>query len=214
MDGTIVDTEPYWMAAEIELVESFGGSWTHDDAIGMVGQGLDFTAAALRSHGVDLTDEQIVLSLTGRVIEQVREHVPWRPGAYELLSELRGAGVKTALVTMSWRNLAEFVVEAIETAGLATPFDAIVSGDDVENAKPHPEPYLRAAELLGVAITDCVAIEDSTPGLASAVASGAVAIAVPHVVPIAAAPEHISWPSLDGRTVADLVAAFESERQS
>ena len=212
MDGTIVDTEPYWMAAETELVESFGGTWSHEQALGMVGQGLDYTAGCLRAEGVDLSDDEIQQILTGRVIEQVREHVPWRPGARELLTELRAKNVRTALVTMSLRSLAELVVAAIETGGLAAPFDVIVSGDDVENPKPHPEPYLAAAAQLGVAPEDCLAIEDSHPGLASAVASGAVSIGVPHVVPIAEGPGHTIWSSLDGRTVADLAAAFESER--
>ena len=150
MDGTIVDTEPYWMAAEIELVESFGGSWSHEQALGMVGQGLDFTAGCLRAEGVALSDDEIQQILTGRVIEQVREHVPWRPGARELLTELRAKNVRTALVTMSLRSLAELVVEAIETAGLPRPFDAIVSGDDVDNPKPHHDghvPYQRGSPV-------------------------------------------------------------------
>ncbi|MGV8885121.1 MAG: HAD family hydrolase [Microbacteriaceae bacterium] len=212
MDGTIVDTEPYWMAAETELVESFGGVWTHDDALGMVGQGLMVTAEAMRARGVDLSDHDITQALTVRVMEQVRAHVPWRPGARELLTELRASEMKTALVTMSLRSLAELVVDAIVAAGLENPFDAIVSGDDVVNPKPHPEPYVAAAALLGVAPEDCVAIEDSVPGLESAVASGAVSIVVPHVIAIDEGPTHIVWPSLDGRTVADLAAAFTSER--
>ncbi|TBN58519.1 HAD family phosphatase [Glaciihabitans arcticus] len=211
MDGTIVDTEPYWMDAEIALVESFGGTWTHEDALTVVGQGLWHTARVMRSRGVVLTDDEIIEALTARVMEQVREHVPWRPGARDLLDALKHAGVKTALVTMSMRSLAELVVEAIRADGLDTPFEVVVSGDDVEHAKPHPEPYLTAAALLGVDIADCIAIEDSEPGLASAIASGAVSIGVPHMVPLSSAPTHHLWPSLDGRTVADLATAFESE---
>jgi len=211
MDGTIIDSEPYWMDAETALVESFGGVWTHQDALSVVGQGLWHTARVMRSRGVTLTDDEIIQALTERVMAQVRVHVPWRPGARDLLDALKHAGVPTALVTMSLRSLAELVVEAIQDDGLDTPFEVIVSGDDVEHAKPHPEPYLRAAELLGVEITDCVAIEDSEPGLASAIASGAVSIGVPHMVPLTSSPTHLLWSSLDGRTVADLAAALESE---
>jgi HAD superfamily hydrolase (TIGR01509 family) len=208
MDGTIVDTEPYWMRAETLLVESFGGTWSHEDALGLVGQGLWHSARLLQARGVALTEDEIIQGLTRSVMEQIRIAVPWRPGAMELLGELRDAGVPTALVTMSLRSLAELVVESMGFPA----FDAIVSGDDVTHSKPHPEPYLRGAELLGVPIADCVAIEDSEPGLASAVASGAVSIGVPHVVPIPESDGHTLWPTLAGRTLHDLSGVFGDAR--
>jgi HAD superfamily hydrolase (TIGR01509 family) len=208
MDGTIVDTEPYWMRAETLLVESFGGSWSHEDALALVGQGLWHSARLLQARGVALAEDEIIQGLTRSVMEQIRVAVPWRPGAMELLAELRAAGIPTALVTMSLRSLAELVVESMSFPA----FDAIVSGDDVTHAKPHPEPYLRGAELLGVAIADCVALEDSEPGLASAVASGAVSIGVPHMVPIPESDGHTLWPTLAGRTLHDLSSVFAAAR--
>ena len=208
MDGTIVDTEPYWMLAETELVESFGGTWTHEDALQLVGSGLWHSARVLQSHGVKLGEDEIIEALTTRVIEQVRVLVPWRPGAKELLLELHDKGIPSALVTMSIRRLALLVVELIDFPA----FQAIVAGDDVEHSKPHPEPYLKGAAALGFEATECVAIEDSSTGLASAVASGAVSIGVPLMVPISDGPGHTIWPSLAGRTVADLAAVFTSGR--
>jgi len=208
MDGTIVDTEPYWMDAEVALVESYGGSWNHTDALALVGQGLWHSARILQGRGVPLTEDEIIASLTTTVMARVSEYVPWRPGAKELLLELRELGIPTALVTMSMRRMAELVVAAIDFPA----FDHIVAGDDVTHSKPHPEPYLRGAELLGVAATDCLAIEDSSTGLASAVASGAVSIGVPLMVPIAEGPHHTIWPTLSGRTAADLAATFEAGR--
>ena len=201
MDGTIVDTEPYWMTAETELVHSWGGTWTHDDGLSLVGNGLEVSAAVLQARGVDLGIREIIDVLTNRVVEQLAEFgVPWRPGARELLREVREAGGKTALVTMSFRRMAEQIAAAI-------PFDAfdlIVSGDEVEHPKPHPEAYLTAASKLGVAASDTIAIEDSLSGLAAAVAAGTIAIGVPHMVPLPATGDHIIWPTLEGRTLADL----------
>jgi HAD superfamily hydrolase (TIGR01509 family) len=208
MDGTIVDTEPYWMRAETALVESYGGTWTHDDALTLVGQGLWHSARLLQARGVALGEYEIIQSLTRSVMEQIRIAVPWRPGAMELIAELREAGIPTALVTMSLRSLAELVVESIGFPA----FDAIVSGDDVTHSKPHPEPYLRGAELLGVPIESCMALEDSEPGLASAVASGAVSIGVPHMVPMAESDAHTLWPTLAGRTLHDLSGVFTAAR--
>ena len=94
MDGTLVDTEPYWMRAETELVESFGGVWTHEDALQLVGLGLWESARIFQAAGVDLDADAIVDWLTTSVQQQLEtDGVPWRPGARELLAELRENGV-------------------------------------------------------------------------------------------------------------------------
>ena len=113
MDGTLVDTEPYWIAAEHAIVEEHGGTWSDEFAHQLVGNDLMVSAPV---HPRPLrrstwSPERIVDELLERVVAQVREHVPWRPGARELLDALRAAGVPSALVTMSWRSLADAVVE-------------------------------------------------------------------------------------------------------
>ncbi|GAA4375326.1 HAD family phosphatase [Agromyces bauzanensis] len=206
MDGTLVDTERYWMAAEEELVESFGGRWTHEDALGLVGSGLWEAAVVFQSAGVDLDADTIVARLTARVQEQLAGHgVPWRPGARELLEALREASVPTALVTMSVRSMADDVVRAIPFRA----FDVLVTGDAVQHAKPHPGPYLKAAKELGVDVRECVAIEDSPAGLTSAWASGAVTVGVPNILALDEAPAHVLWPTLEGRSVADVAALLD-----
>jgi HAD superfamily hydrolase (TIGR01509 family) len=190
------------MAAEVELVTSFGGVWTHDDGLALVGQGLWISAGILKSRGVDLEPDEIVSWLTDRVQTQLDDvGIPWRPGAKELLAEIRERGIRTALVTMSVRRMAEKIVANIPFDA----FDVVVSGDEVAEPKPHPEAYLTAAALLGVDARQCVAIEDSVAGLASAVASGATTIGVPHVIPLPETDEHTLWTTLAGRTVDDLI---------
>lgn len=212
MDGTLVDTEPYWMNAERDLVHSYRGTWSAEDGLTLVGQGLETSARILQSRGVELSTTAIIDHLTERVLDQTRAGIPWRPGALELLAALHDAGIPLALVTMSMRALAEHIVT--ETRGAL--FELIVSGDDVENPKPHPEPYLRAARLLGVEITDCVAIEDSVPGLASAVAAGAVVIGVPAHIDLPPSEDYTLWSTLAGRTVDDIrnLATHSRLRQS
>ncbi|MGX5680515.1 HAD family hydrolase [Schumannella luteola] len=204
MDGTLVDTEPYWIAAETDLIESFGGSWTHEEAMQLVGSGLFHSARIIQAKGVTLSEDEIIDRLTDRVLEQlVEKGVPWRPGARELLVELREQSIPTALVTMSVSRMAHHVADQLGFVG----FDAVVSGDDVQHSKPHPEPYLRAAELLGVDPARSVALEDSPPGVSSAAAAGMVAIGVPFLIDLSDAPAHHLWETLAGRTVADLTAA-------
>ncbi|MFC0646588.1 HAD family hydrolase [Cellulomonas phragmiteti] len=177
MDGTLIDTEPYWMAAEVELVEAHGGVWTHEDAVAMIGSSMDVAAAQLQARGVPLSVTQIADALNSSVRAAVAAGIPWQPGAYEALRALHAAGVPQALVTSS------FAVVAAPFADAVGLFDVVVTGDVVTRSKPDPEPYLAAAGLLGVDISACVAFEDSRSGLASAVASGARVVAVDsHVV--------------------------------
>ncbi|MGF2948088.1 HAD family hydrolase [Microbacterium alcoholitolerans] len=201
MDGTLVDTEPYWIAIETDLVESYGGTWSSEDALGLVGNALIDSAQKLRQAGVDMEPEAIVQLMTDRVGERLRiQGVPFRPGARELLADLRAQGIPTALVTMSLRRMALGVLELIDFPA----FDFVVAGDDVEHPKPHPDPYLQAAGLLGVDIADAVVIEDSPTGVASGLASGATTLGVPHIVALDGLGAHELWRTLEGRTAADL----------
>jgi len=185
MDGTIVDTEPYWIAAEYRLVESFGGTWSDEHAHALVGNALLASAEYLREHGgVPLQPEEIVERLLDEVVRATRDAVPWRPGAVALLAELGRRGVPCALVTMSYGRLARVVLDQLP----AETFGALVTGDQVADGKPHPEAYLTAAARLGVDPLHCVAIEDSPTGIASAEAAGCTVVAVPHNVPIEPAP--------------------------
>ena len=202
MDGTIVDTEPYWMASEHALVAEFGGTWGPDDARSIVGFDLLDAAVELRTRGgVDLEPPAIVDRLLDSVIARCATELPWRPGASALLTEARNAGVACVLVTMSWRRLADAVL-AESPAGA---FVGSVTGDEVANGKPAPDPYLAAAELVGADPADCLAIEDSPTGVASAIAAGCRTVAVPHVVDVEPRPGLTILPTLDGVRLADLV---------
>lgn len=207
MDGTLVDTEPYWMDAEIPLVERFGGTWSHEESLQLVGLGLEDAARIFQDAGVRMSVPDIVDELTSTVMGRLMsEKVPFRPGARELLASLRAAGVKTGLVTMSMRRMAQTVVDSIDFDA----FDIIVAGDEVTRPKPFPDPYLQACTLLGVSPADAVAIEDSPNGLRSAVAAGVASIGVPLMVSLEGVGAHVVWPTLDGKT-ADDIAAFHTD---
>ena len=204
MDGTLVDTEPYWIEREHEIVALHGnGGWTDDHAHALVGFDLRDAARYISKHGhVDLPVDDIVNLLLDGVIERVHRSMPWRPGARELLADLRRLGVPCALVTMSWRRFAEAVVDSLPQGS----FQAVVVGDDVTDGKPHPEPYLTAARLLGVAPERCVAIEDSPTGVRSAMAAGCMTIGIPHTVPLTDDLGHRHLDTLDGMLFAELTA--------
>ena len=203
LDGTLVDTEPYWIEAEYRLVAEHGGTWTEDDAYSLVGNDLIVSADHLRAvGGVDLDSPVIVDRLLDLVVDAARGEVPWRPGARELLAECRAAGVPTALVTMSYQRLAEVIVDQLPPGS----FDAVVTGDQVTNGKPHPESYATACHRLGVDPARCVALEDSNTGMTAAAAAGCIVLGIPHHVPVPPAPGRTLVDSLEGVTLADLGA--------
>jgi HAD superfamily hydrolase (TIGR01509 family) len=211
MDGTIVDTEPYWIEAEYQLVTAHGGSWSDEQAEGLVGQALTFSAGVLQSAGVKLSVREIIDTLTEQVTSKVREAVPWRPGARELLLALRDRDIPCALVTMSEKQLAVEVARHLPEG----TFDLLVTGDRVAKGKPDPEAYQTAFDELaastGLTSKDrVVAIEDSLPGVTSAKAAGVVTVGVPHFVALPSDSADYLWSTLEGRGVADLEGLLQS----
>ena len=146
--------------------------------------------------GVPLRPNDIVEKLSAGVTALLRQRIPWRPGARELLAALKLRGVPCALVTMSWKDLTAEVVGQLPRDS----FQTVITGDMVMNGKPHPEPYRRAAEELGVDPVACVAIEDSPPGIASAEAAGCVVVGVRNLLPIPEAPHRVVLSTLQGVT--------------
>ncbi|WP_138316276.1 HAD family hydrolase [Rhodoluna limnophila] len=205
MDGTLVDSEHYWMKSERDLAAAHSREWSQQDGFDLIGMSLYDSSQVIKEKlDSSLHPHEIITRLTDGVREQLAVEVPWRPGAKELLLALREAGIKTALVTMSLHHMAQEVVDQIPFKA----FDVIVGGDDVARGKPFPDPYLRAAELLGVDASDCVAIEDSNTGLRSAEAAGTKAIGVPNFIEIPHIPGRTIWPTLVGVTVDDLRNLF------
>ncbi|WP_338087701.1 HAD family phosphatase [Nocardioides lijunqiniae] len=203
MDGTLVDTEPYWIDVEFEIAEQHGGTWSREHALQLVGNDLLSSGRYIREHmGIDLSAEEIVERLLDGVVARVSDAVPWCAGAREMLLALREADVPMALVTMSY---ARFVAPILDQLPPGT-FDVIVTGDQVTQGKPHPEPYLTAAASLGLAPEDCVAVEDSTTGTTSAVSAGCQVLVIPNHVTVAPGPRRHFRDSLLGLTVADLAA--------
>jgi HAD superfamily hydrolase (TIGR01509 family) len=206
MDGTLIDSEPYWMNSEGAFARENNTVWTKQDGLSLVGMSLYDSSKIIKEKvGSSLEPEQIIQKLTDEVTAQLKQKVIWRPGAKELLTMLRRENIKTALVTMSMHRMAQQVVDAIGFDA----FDVIVAGDDVRQGKPHPEAYLKAAELLGVRPEDCVAFEDSNTGLRSAEAAGTKAVGIKNIVEIPAIPGRILWPTLEGVSLIDLQGLFK-----
>lgn len=210
LDGTLVDSEIYWANAELELAKDYSGAWSHEDGLALTGLSLPVSAQIMRQKMQidDLSIDEVIAFLTNSVLRNLLNEVPWRPGALELLKNLALQQVPQALVTMSMRSMATAVVQKAEQHLGMPIFSHLVAGDDVTNGKPHPEAYLKAAELLNVDIAKCLAIEDSVNGMTSALNAGARVLVVPNVVPVAQTPGITIWDTLENSQLSDLASLF------
>ena len=183
MDGLLVDTERTWFAVETEIMAGLGAPWGDEHQAALVGGPLEKSVQYMldRADRPDVAPDQLARALLEGMVRHLRAGpVSWQPGAERLLAQAADAGVPCALVSSSLRPVVDAVLAAIGTEHFAVT----VSGDDVAQTKPNPDPYLLAAELLGVDPVRCVAFEDSETGATSAVAAGCFTVVVPSLVPV------------------------------
>ena len=175
-DGTLVDTEPVWAAAKVALAAEFGGTWTEQDTLDCLGLSMKFTLDRLRERGVDLPDEQINERLVAKVREALaHQQVEFLPGIERFLTQVRDAQIPAAIVTNATTSIAQRTADAAPEG----TFSVIIGNDETTHPKPDPQPYLLAAQRLGVEPSRCVAVEDSPSGVRSATAAGMKVIVVP-----------------------------------
>ncbi|MEY3072480.1 MAG: hypothetical protein RLZZ353_676 [Actinomycetota bacterium] len=206
LDGTLVDTTEAWRRAYAEVAAAHGrtlpeGWWARAAGRGMAAStvvlGVDPGAEPERAAA--LADE---LSRCGAAALAARPATwRWRPGARELLAALARRRVPHAVVTAVAAEVADPLLAAMGVAP-----DAVVTGDAVARGKPAPDPYLRAAERLGVAPGACLVVEDSPTGVAAAAAAGMAVLVVPHGGEVAPAPGREVRATLAGLGIDDLAA--------
>lgn len=200
MDGLLVDSEPLWYLVERDFARRRGADFTEKDARENIGKGIAHTVELMhRLFGFPVDVERDVEELIGSFMDRTGE-LQLKPGARELLDRTAGSH-GLALASSSHRKLVE---KTLDQFGLRPTFGAIVSGQDVARSKPAPDLFLRAAELLGAPIGECVVLEDSLAGVTAGRAAGAIVIAVPEGPEVRAAVTE----------VADFVASdlFEAAR--
>ena len=181
MDGLMVDSEPEWLQSEIDVTAPYGYTWLEQDQIACLGGPLSRVGQYMYDKcAQQQSPEFFTQSLIDTQAAKMRGNTPTMPGAVELVRELQSHGIKTALVSASPRNIVDAVLDNLGHD--LFPFS--ISSDDVVNTKPHPDAYLKAANISQSDIANCLVFEDSLTGMKAATSSGAYLIAVPHLVTI------------------------------
>lgn len=211
MDGTLIDSEPLWIEQERQLMESFGASWSEADAIHCIGGPMSRVDAYMRSklpavHRDSVAPFELARQLLARMEIRLAESVPFTPGSFEIISEMKSAKLPLALVSASTRPLMNAALKSIGEE----LFDVTISDTDVSQSKPHPEGYLLAADSLSVDIRSCLIIEDSITGMNAAIASGAYVIGLPHVADLPLGDKVVHRLSLEGLSLAHIPGLFDA----
>lgn len=182
-DGTLVETEPYWIEAELELAAKFGIDWTEADALQCVGSPMRESAKLMQQAGVAMDIDPIVEWLVDRVDALMDEKgILWMPGVKALFAECAEQDIPCAIVSNAWRKVVEKTISGLPQGVIKY----MLTGDEMIVAKPDPWPYAHAAEVLGVEPENCIAIEDSLAGTLSAEAAGIPVLVVRGVLPVPA----------------------------
>ncbi|MFI0941972.1 HAD family hydrolase [Streptomyces sp. NPDC021020] len=194
MDGTLVDTEGIWWAAETGVFADLGHVLDEVHKAVVVGGPMARSVGHLMEvTGTTATLAELMVAIDTRFEELIARGAPLMPGARRLLTELAAHGVPTALVSASHRRTIDAM---LRTLG-AENFTFTLAGDEIARTKPFPDPYLTAARRLGADPARCVVVEDTVTGVASGEAAGCHVVAVPSLVPIPAAPRRTVVSSLD-----------------
>jgi len=187
MDGLIVDTEPIHFQAFREYLRQFGVEMPESLMRGFVGFSEAENMRDLKAkYRIETPVEEMVLGRRAIYLELVQtEPLTVFPGFWELTEEIAKRGLKQAVVSSSTRDQVEIVLPRLfemrpDLGGPDSHFDAVVTGSDITHTKPAPDIYLLAAEKVGVPPEECLAFEDTPPGVKAATRAGCTAVAVPN----------------------------------
>ncbi|CAM3052577.1 hexitol phosphatase HxpB [Vibrio rarus] len=178
MDGLMIDSEPYWRQAQLDIFPNYGIQLTLEDCIATTGVRIDNIVDMYyqQSPWQGVSQQQVADEICDRVIQLVSEHKPALPGLIPLLEQLTQLDIKLAVASSSPMKLINAALSALE---LTDTFDAVLSAESLPYGKPHPAVYINTAKALNLKPNECLAVEDSLPGLLAAKSATMKAIVVP-----------------------------------
>lgn len=176
MDGVLFNTEDLSHDVFDKLAKEFGNEFNEEDHKAILGTPQKFWSSFfIEKWNVSMNEENFASIFWDRLEVEAEKRLVMMPGAMECLKNVKKF-YKTALVTSSPMKVVE---TKLNRFGIMDLFDVVVTGDEILNGKPHPDPYLIAIKHLGVQKSECVVIEDAVSGVRSGKSAGCYVIAVP-----------------------------------
>jgi HAD superfamily hydrolase (TIGR01509 family) len=170
MDGVLADTEPSFLAGINEVLAGHGLHLSEGENVALMGTTVEVTwGTIVDKFGLQGKYEELVRRYDETMERLLREPREPLPGVRPLLAELRRRAVPFAIASSAWPN---WIASLLQATGLDGSFDVVVSSTMVEHGKPAPDVYLYTAEKLAMPPEQCIALEDTPSGIASAKAAG------------------------------------------
>ena len=178
MDGVIIDSEPFWRQAQIDILLKYNTTITVADCIQYtMGKRIDDVALTwCQLHSLKVYPQILEQEIITAVARLISEKGNAKTGLYELLDFLKDNNYQIALATSSSPQIIKAVFNRLS---IAHYFDVVCSADDEVYGKPHPAVYLKVAKKLGVKPINCLVLEDSVTGLIAAKAASMKTIVIP-----------------------------------
>jgi len=178
MDGVLIDSEPWWRKAEIEIFKTVGLSLTDDDCMKTTGCRFDEVVEYWyhRFPWQGKTTEQVATEVIDLMEHHIAYDAPLILGVHEAVHHAATSGAKLAVASSSALRLIKAMATRLQRDGI---FDALVSAEFEPYGKPHPAVFLSAAKQLGVKPEKCLVIEDSLFGVVAAKAAKMSCVAIP-----------------------------------
>ncbi|MDX2246552.1 MAG: hexitol phosphatase HxpB [Bacteroidia bacterium] len=189
MDGVLIDSEPFWRQAMIEVFADLGITLTVVQATETMGIRINETVAYWydRFHWKGKSIEEVVDAILAGVIRIIREKGVIKEGVAEMMAFLQEKQIPLAVASSS----ATIVIDAVlDTLGIRSQFAVIKSAEKEPYGKPHPAVFLLTAEALGVPPGECLVVEDSLNGLIAAKAARMKTVVVPEAL-VSGKPEFV-----------------------
>jgi len=177
LDGVLADSEPWWNEIDKKLLGEYGVAYRGEHHRHVLGVSYRLAVEFYKkAFGLSASTEELMRRRGEIAAEFFADRVGLFPSAKATLEELRLMNLRLAVATSSVSASARPFLDRHQ---LTAFFDVIVTGDEIERGKPHPDIYLRAAEKLGVPAAECLAIEDAPSGIAAAKAARMQVAAIP-----------------------------------
>ncbi len=181
MDGVLIDSEPLWKKAGMDIFNEYGIPATYEDMLALTGVPAPTIAKKIyeKYHPASIPAEEMGKKLNDRAISMILENKPLINGVVETLESLKSQGYELAVASASPRYLLEGITKS---CGIDQYFSYLSSAAELPYSKPHPAVWLNAAEKLGIVPQNCIGIEDSIVGMISVKAAFMKCIAIPGVL--------------------------------
>lgn len=178
MDGVLIDTERISFNAFKEVLSGYNYEMSEAFYLTMIGRNIkSIKELMMDEYGSEFPFEEVYEKKVKIAVDTIeRDGVIVKPGVHEIVNYLRENNFKIAVATSTRRERAHYLLEQV---GIKDKVNYIICGDQVENSKPDPEIFLKAAKGLGIAPENCMVIEDSDAGILAASRAGMIGINIP-----------------------------------